>query len=81
MPSSRFLVQEDDAEFAELMRHSNLPVFRTNLARFTEEDMNGRIGIPISDESANVIYHLIAKDHTELLDAAASDKNITPTIM
>lgn len=65
MPASRFLVQTDAFAFDELVRHSTLLCFVTNLA--PETPVNRRI-IPIDDESVDVTYHLIChkKDHTVL---------------
>lgn len=81
MPASRFLVQEDDDEFQELMRNSTLPIFITNLAKYREEDLNGRVSVPIADASANVTYHLISGKDESILDAIASDKNITAVVL
>ena len=81
MPASRFLVQENDDEFQELMRNSTLPIFITNLAIYSEKDMNGRVSVPIADPEANVTYHLISCKNTEILDTIISDKNITATVL
>ncbi len=81
MPASRFLVQEDDDEFQELMRNSTLPVFITNIAKYSEEDMNGRVSIPIADASANVTYYLISGKDVGILDAIVSDKNIAAVVL
>ncbi len=81
MPASRFLVQEDDDEFRELMRNSTLPIFITNLATYREEDMNGRVSIPIADPKANVVYHLISGKNIDILGTIVSDKNITAAIL
>ena len=81
MPASRFLVQEDDDEFQELMRNSTLPIFITNLARYSEKDMNGRISVPIADAEANVTYYLVSGKDDGILDAIASDKNITAVVL
>ena len=81
MPASRFLVQENDDEFRELMRNSTLPIFITNLAKYNKEDMNGRVSVPISDDNANVSYHLISSKDDSILDAIASDKNITAVVL
>ena len=81
MPASRFLVQENDDEFQELMRNSTLPVFITNLAKYSEENMNGRVSIPIIDASANVTYYLISSKDVDILDAIVSDKNIVAVVL
>lgn len=81
MPASRFLVQENDDEFQELMRNSTLPIFITNLAKYSEEDMNGRMSIPIADASANVTYYLISGKDVGILDAIVSDKNIVAVVL
>lgn len=81
MPASRFLVQEDDDEFQELMRNSTLPVFITNLAKYSEEDMNGRVSVPIIDASANVTYYLVSGKDAGILDAIVSDKNILAIVL
>ena len=75
MPVSRFLVQENDDEFRELMRNSTLPIFITNLAKYSEDDMNGRMSVPISDPKANVTYYLVSVKDDSILDAIVSDKN------
>ena len=61
MPSSRFLVQQDEFEFNELIENSSLPIFSTNLADHTEESMKSRTEIPISDKEASVTYYLITR--------------------
>ena len=81
MPASRFLVQENDDEFQELMRNSTLPIFITNLAKYREEDLNGRVSVPIADPRANVTYHLISGKNDSILDAITSDKNITAVVL
>lgn len=81
MPASRFLVQEDDDEFQELMRNSTLPVFITNLVKYSEEDMNGRVSVPIIDASANVTYYLVSSKDAGILDAIVSDKNILAIVL
>ena len=81
MPASRFLVQEDDDEFQELMRNSTLPVFITNLVKYSEEDMNGRVSVPIIDASANVTYYLVSGKDAGILDAIVSDKNIPAIVL
>ena len=81
MPASRFLVQEDDDEFQELMRNSTLPIFITNLSTYRKEDMNGRVSVPISDPKANVTYYLVSGKDDGILDAIASDKNIAAVVL
>ena len=81
MPASRFLVQENDDEFQELMRNSTLPIFITNLSKYSDEDMNGRVSVPLADDTANVAYHLISGKDDSILDAIASDKNITAVVL
>ncbi|MCD8160549.1 MAG: LysR family transcriptional regulator [Clostridiales bacterium] len=58
MPASRFLVQTEEFEFRELARTSTLPYFVTNLA-LEEEFVKGRTVVPVSDEEANVTFHMI----------------------
>lgn len=62
MPASRFLVQEDDFEFFELIKNSSLPFFTTNLVDTSEFIPKDRLIIPITDPEANLTYHLIRKD-------------------
>ena len=61
MPASKFLVQEDDFEFFELIKNSTLPFFVTNLVDTSGYLPKDRLTIPIMDEEANVTYHLIRK--------------------
>ena len=81
MPASRFLVQENDDEFRELTRNSTLPIFITNLAKYSDDDMNGRVSVPISDSTANVTYYLVSGKDVGILDAIASDKNIPAVVL
>ena len=81
MPASRFLVQEDDDEFQELMRNSTLPIFITNLSTYRKENMNGRVSVPISNPKANVTYYLVSGKDGGILDAIASDKNIAAVVL
>ena len=59
MPSSRFLVQNDEFELKELIRNSSLPCFSTNLVHDTEDVFKERKIIPIPDPEANVTYRLV----------------------
>lgn len=61
MPASRFLIQSDEFEFQELIRSSTLFCFTSNLADLTGDVLKGRKIIPITDEKANVTYHLLYK--------------------
>lgn len=61
MPSSRFLVQTNDFDFAELIRESALPCFITNLAGNSQNLMEGRVSIPVTDPEANVTYALVCQ--------------------
>ncbi len=72
MPVSRFLVQENDAEFQELRRNSTLPIFITNFSELSDEDMNGRVRIPLADASAKVTYYLLSCEGSDILDAVTS---------
>ena len=65
MPASRFLIQTDEAEFHELVRSSTLFCFSTNIAAYPEDILTGRKIIPITDDTANVTYHLIWKKGVE----------------
>lgn len=58
MPSSRFLVQTDEFAFRELMAASSLLYFTTDLANDRFHEVENRVTIPITDESANVTYYL-----------------------
>lgn len=59
LPASRFLVQNDDFEFRELVLTSSLPCFTTDLFSDSDGILKGRKIIPITDECANVTYYLI----------------------
>ena len=61
MPASRFLVQEDEYEFFELIRNSTLPFFITNLVNPSEYVGEDTFVIPISNPEANVTYYLITR--------------------
>lgn len=59
MPASRFLVQTDSFEFTELVRHSSLLCFTTDLAGDPQGLYLQRKIIPITDAEANVTYCLL----------------------
>lgn len=59
MPSSKFLVQPDEAVFWELVNASSLPCFTTDYGRF--QAYSNRVNIPLADEEAHVTFHLARK--------------------
>ncbi|HJD36224.1 MAG TPA: LysR family transcriptional regulator, partial [Candidatus Blautia ornithocaccae] len=59
MPASRFLVQTDSFTLQELIRESSLPCFATNLTIDDEGTFEGRKAIPIKDQEAKRIFHLV----------------------
>lgn len=61
MPASKFLIQTNDFEFAELARSSTLPFFVTNISK-VDEVVKGRIILPIEDSEADVTYYVIGKN-------------------
>lgn len=68
MPASRFLVQTDVFEFTELVRHSTLLSFVTNLAPAENRVLADHRIIPLSDPAADVTYHLICRpEHRALI--------------
>ncbi|MCD8141955.1 MAG: LysR family transcriptional regulator [Clostridiales bacterium] len=70
MPASRFLVQTDEFEFRELARTSTLPYFVTNLA-LDGDFVKGRTVVPVSDEEANVTFHMVfRKENADYQKAA-----------
>lgn len=61
MPDSRFLTQNDQFSFNELVQASSLPSFVSDLSEKNKETPSGRVYVPISDEEATVTYYLICK--------------------
>lgn len=61
MPASKFLIQQDEFAFRELVRESTLPCFTTNLAADTASLLRGRSILPVTDPEANVTYYLICR--------------------
>lgn len=59
MPSSKFLVQPDEAVFHELVKASSLPCFATDYAQF--QSYPNRVNIPLADEDAHVTFYLAGK--------------------
>lgn len=64
MPSSKFLVQNNDSDLEELINHSTLPGFITDLASSHAILTGDRVAIPVTDVEANVTYY-IASNHPE----------------
>ncbi len=61
MTSSHFLVQQNTYDFEELIRHSALPYFSSDLAVKQQGPEPNRIFIPILDPEANITYYLAVK--------------------
>lgn len=62
MPASKFLVQNDEFEFNELVNNSSLPSFTTDVAIERYPIPQNRIAIPISDADANVSFYIAVKN-------------------
>lgn len=62
MPASKFLVQNDEFEFNELVSNSSLPSFITDVAIDRYPIPQNRIAIPISDADANVSFYIAVKN-------------------
>lgn len=72
MPASRFLVQTDEFEFAELVRESTLPCFVTDLSlENSRELLRGRRDVPITDPEACVTYYFVCRKKERELRRAA----------
>ena len=56
MPHSRFILQGDRASLQEITRSSSLPAFVTDLSLRVFGHNNGRVNIPISDQSATMSF-------------------------
>ena len=63
MPSSRFLIQNDEFEFYELVQTSTLFCFATDLSLPQNQMPPERNIIPITDSAADITYHLICHAH------------------
>lgn len=59
MPSSKFLVQTDEAVFDEIVNASSLPCFTTDYFTNYESMYPDRINIPITDDEANVTFYVL----------------------
>lgn len=62
MPASKFLVQNDEFEYNELVNNSSLPSFITDAAIGRYPIPQNRIAIPISDADANVSFYIAIKN-------------------
>lgn len=58
MPASKFLVQNNEFEFNELVTASSLPCFATDIGIKNGIAFHDRICIPITDKQANVTFYL-----------------------
>ena len=61
MKSSHFLVQKESYDFEELIRHSALPYFSSDIAVRQQGTIPNRIFIPILDPEANITYYFVTK--------------------
>lgn len=58
LPASRFLVQTDEFEFMELVRSSSLPCFVTDYDNGLSRVPEGRVAIPLTDASVQIVFYL-----------------------
>ena len=56
LPDTRFLVQQEDYAFGELIRTSSLPAFTTDRVQRRYGATEGRVVVPISDPGTSVDY-------------------------
>ena len=56
LPDTRFLVQQEDYAFGELIRASSLPAFTTDRVQRRYGATEGRVAVPISDAGTSVDY-------------------------
>lgn len=61
MPASKFLVQNDEFDFYELVRTSSLPCFTTDYGLLHLNADSGRVNIPLTDSEANITFYLASK--------------------
>ena len=60
MPSSKFLVQTDDAVFDELVKVSSLPCFTTDYGQL-QGGYPDRVNIPLTDDAAHITFYLLRR--------------------
>lgn len=61
MPDSRFLLQDDQFSFNELVQASSLPSFTSDLAIKYLGKPQKRVIVPIKDKEATITYYLVCK--------------------
>ena len=61
LPDSRFLTQDDSANFDELIKASSLTYFTTDQAEKYLNRKDGRVHIPISDPESVATYYLVCR--------------------
>lgn len=61
MPASKFLVQENDFEFQELVSSSSLPCFTTDITLHNQSIYHDRMCIPIIDSEATATFFLVTR--------------------
>ncbi|MDD5923040.1 MAG: hypothetical protein PUC44_07715 [Eubacteriales bacterium] len=59
MPNSRFLVQNERYSLEELVLHSVLPCFASDLTLAIDPAPEGKIPVPLTDPEVNVSYYLL----------------------
>ena len=60
MPSSKFLVQTDDAVFDELVKACSLPCFTTDYGQL-QGGYPDRVNIPLTDDAAHITFYLLRR--------------------
>lgn len=66
LPASRFLVQTDETDFAELVRSSSLPCFVTDYGNGLSHLPEGRVAIPLSDAAVHVTFYLYQRQNHQV---------------
>ncbi len=61
IPNSNLLFQDDEIILKELIKHSSLPSFRTNISLKRLKENENRVYIPFVDQEANVTFYAIYK--------------------
>lgn len=65
MPSSHFLVQDEQFSFEQLVKNSALPSFTSDLALKHYGKVPNRVTVPILDPEANVSYYFMCLSKTK----------------
>lgn len=76
MPNSKFRMQDDQESFREVVEHSSLPSFSTDISLRVVGNYGDRLSVPFSDPEAQMNFYCVclAGDETKYKPGSKSSE-------